>query len=42
VNDLRANWAVDHTWKPVMEEGKREEVYRMWKRAVTKSFDWTD
>jgi glycerol kinase len=41
-DDLRANWAVDHTWNPLMEEGKREEIYRMWKRAVTKSFDWTD
>jgi len=24
------------------EEGKREQMYRMWKRAVTKSFDWMD
>jgi glycerol kinase len=38
----RANWAVDHTWNPMMEEGKREETYRMWKRAVTKTFDWMD
>lgn len=42
LNDLRANWAVDHTWNPIMEEGKREQMYRMWKRAVTKSFDWMD
>ena len=42
LNDLRANWAVDHTWNPIMEAGKREETYRMWKRAVTKSFDWID
>jgi glycerol kinase len=42
LNDLRANWAVDHTWNPIMEEGKREQKYRMWKRAVTKSFDWMD
>ncbi len=42
LNDLRANWAVDHTWNPTMEEGKREQTYRMWKRAVTKSFDWMD
>ena len=40
LNDLRANWAVDHTWAPIMEEEKREQTYRMWKRAVTKSFDW--
>jgi glycerol kinase len=42
LNDLRANWVVDHTWNPTMEEGKREQTYRMWKRAVTKSFDWMD
>jgi glycerol kinase len=42
LNDLRANWSVEHTWSPIMEEGRREETYRMWKRAVTKSFDWTD
>jgi glycerol kinase len=42
LNDLRANWAVDHTWNPLMEAGPREEIYRMWKKAVTKSFDWVD
>jgi len=42
VNDLRANWVADHTWTPVMEAEKREEKYRMWKKAVAKSFDWTD
>jgi glycerol kinase len=40
VRDLRANWAVDHTWKPAMDNGKREEMYKLWKRAVTRSFDW--
>lgn len=42
LNDLRANWAADHTWTPVMEAEKREEKYRTWKKAVTKAFDWTD
>jgi glycerol kinase len=40
--ELRANWAADRTWQPAMEESKREELYRLWQRAVTKSFDWTD
>jgi glycerol kinase len=40
LKDLRANWAVDHTWKPAMDDGKREEMYKLWKRAVTRSFDW--
>jgi glycerol kinase len=42
VDDLRANWAVDHTWQPNLEDNKRQEMYRLWKRAVTRSFDWVD
>jgi len=40
LKDLRANWAVDRTWKPHFDDGQREEMYRLWKRAVTRSFDW--
>ena len=38
--DLKANWAVDRTWEPNLETSKREEMYRLWKRAVNRSFDW--
>jgi len=40
--DLRANWAMDYTWRPNLPQETREEMYKSWKRAVTKSFDWTD
>jgi glycerol kinase len=40
LDDLRSHWAVDHTWKPNLDEATREQMYRMWKRAVSKSFDW--
>jgi len=40
LKDLRANWAVDHTWKPDLNNRKRDEMYSLWKRAVTRSFDW--
>jgi len=40
LEDLRSNWAVDHTWKPSMTDLKRKEIYSMWKRAVSKSFGW--
>jgi glycerol kinase len=40
LKDLRANWAVDHTWQPNLNNGKRDEMYKLWKRAVTRSFDW--
>jgi glycerol kinase len=40
--DLRANWSADHTWKPNLANDKREQMYKLWKRAVSKSFDWID
>jgi|ERR1039458_1555419 glycerol kinase len=42
LNELRSNWAVERTWKPNMESTIREEMYRYWKRAVTKSTDWLE
>ena len=42
LDELRAKWAVDHTWKPRAEEAERENLYRQWKKAVTRSFDWVD
>jgi len=40
LKDLRSNWAVDHTWNPNLKNGKRDEMYKLWKRAVARSFDW--
>jgi glycerol kinase len=42
LDELRSNWAVEQTWKPHMERKTREEMYRCWKRAVTKSMDWLE
>ncbi len=42
LDDLRANWSVDKTWTPNMAAGKREHMYRMWKKAVTRTFDWVE
>jgi glycerol kinase len=42
VDDLRQNWAVDRSWEPTMAETQREELFRKWKKAVTRSFDWVD
>jgi glycerol kinase len=41
-DDLCANWVVDQTWNPALNEQKRAEMYRMWKKAVTRSFDWVE
>ncbi len=40
LEELRANWGVDHTWKPQMESGMRERLFQEWKKAVTRSFNW--
>jgi len=41
-DDLRSNWAVDRTWTPNMDEETRESLYKTWKKAVTRSFDWIE
>jgi glycerol kinase len=42
LEDLRSQWAVDHTWQPHMEKQQRDAMYGSWKKAVTRSFDWID
>lgn len=42
LEELRAKWAVDRIWKPSLAEAERERLYRQWKKAVTRSFDWTE
>jgi glycerol kinase len=40
LEELRANWGVDHTWKSQMDPTTREQLFKKWKKAVTRSFDW--
>jgi len=42
LDELRSNWAVDHTWKPHLEKEERARLYQEWKKAVTRSFDWIE
>jgi glycerol kinase len=42
VEDLRQNWVEDKRWEPQMDDAKREELYKYWKKAVTRTFDWLD
>ncbi len=42
LEELRTNWKIGREWRPTMNEARREELYRLWRRAVSKSFDWTD
>ncbi|GAA1651827.1 glycerol kinase GlpK [Georgenia ruanii] len=40
--DVIDNWAEDKRWTPKMDEAERERTYRLWKKAVTRTFDWVD
>ena len=41
-DDLRANWASDREWHPAMDPARREKEYGLWKKAVTRTFDWAE
>ncbi len=41
-DELRNNWIVAKRWTPEMPEDQREELYRNWQRAVTRTFDWVE
>ena len=40
--DVIANWAEDKRWEPKADDSERGRLYRNWKKAVTKTFDWVD
>ena len=39
--ELRVNWGKDKQWTPRMPAPKREALFAGWKKAVTRTFDWT-
>jgi glycerol kinase len=41
-DEMRANWQVDHTWEPAMDDATREQLFKGWKKAVTRTFDWVE
>jgi glycerol kinase len=40
--ELRENWAEDKRWQPRMDEAERKRNLHMWKKAVTRTFDWVE
>ena len=42
LDELRARWSAGKEWRPAMEAARREQLYKSWKKAVTRSFDWLD
>jgi glycerol kinase len=42
VDDLRQNWGKDFAWSPKMDAKDREQTYKLWKKAVTRTFEWIE
>ena len=42
VESLCRRWSAEKTWKPAMDPARREQMYKQWKKAVTKTFDWVE
>jgi glycerol kinase len=42
IDELKATWSAEDRWSPRMDKVQREELYRSWKKAVTRSMDWVD
>lgn len=40
--DVTNNWQENHRWNPTMEPDERNRTLRLWKKAVTRTFDWVD
>lgn len=40
--DVIDNWAEGKRWEPKGDKEEVERLYRLWKKAVTRTFDWVD
>ncbi|HET8582084.1 MAG TPA: glycerol kinase GlpK [Jatrophihabitans sp.] len=40
-DEIRANWTADREWRPAMPAATREALYAEWRKAVTRTLDWT-
>jgi glycerol kinase len=41
-DEMRANWGMDKTWEPSADDSARTTMYKEWKKAVTRTFDWVE
>jgi glycerol kinase len=42
LDELRSHWREDRRWERATEPAEAERLFRNWKKAVTKTFDWVD
>ncbi|HSP59696.1 MAG TPA: FGGY-family carbohydrate kinase, partial [Ornithinimicrobium sp.] len=40
--EVAARWQEDRRWSPQLPRDQRERLFRTWKKAVTRTFDWVD
>jgi len=40
--ELVDNWAEDYRWNSTMDDATRDHLYHLWKKAVTRTFDWVE
>ena len=40
--DVIDNWEEGARWSPQLDDDERERLFRQWKKAVTRTFDWVD
>jgi glycerol kinase len=41
-DEVRAHWQAEQSWEPMLSHERREEMYRAWKKAVGRSFNWLE
>lgn len=41
-DELTSLWKENKRWEPGMEKKERDNRYRLWQKAVTRSFDWVE
>lgn len=41
-DEMRQNWGMDKTWTPDPNSHASTDLYRTWKKAVTRTFDWIE
>ena len=41
-DEMRANWGMDHEWGPTAGSNASTDLYKTWKKAVTRTFDWVE
>jgi len=42
LDELRANWVEDVRWEPRFDADERAQRLAVWRKAVTRSFDWVE